>query len=443
MVQLQSFFAVVLAARTSQAYINFGKISLQRGTHNANVKEWHRQRFCKNSSTKLHNTSPTTASDEDELSTLASLYGKTLVSVQDCIEAYRQQLHHQKQQQPRTVFIDASWYHRPDPTTNQMRNPAEEFAEGPRLPNAHYLDIDALATTFELFPEDNPKNLPHMMPPGDLFGLAMDAYGIRHSTGDDSDGFSDHVIIYAKRGAVFTPRTWFLFISMGHDPNKVHLMQGSLEDWIDAGGQVENHSLMDNTVTLGEEILINRRVGDGYSDCFQGGVLNIGKLWSSRRNQADTMYQVGSQSARHVCDKEEVLQTVNEYLSDQNSNNNPATSNTLIIDTRGSGFAKKGHMPSAIHLSYRQMVNPSNRLQLLPKSELHDLFAERGIDYLDPTLKIILSCGSGVSVCHGFLALKELGREITEENTRVYDGSWKEWGRMEEDLPRVLPSDMK
>ena len=42
------------------------------------------------------------------------------------------------------------------------------------------------------------------------------------------------------------------------------------------------------------------------------------------------------------------------------------------------------------------------------------------------------------SVCHGYLALKELGRNITKDNTLAYDGSWAEWEK-EDDLPKILP----
>ena len=108
------------------------------------------------------------------------------------------------------------------------------------------------------------------------------------------------------------------------------------------------------------------------------------------------------------------------------SNSSDDENETIILDTRGSSYAK-GHMPSAIHLPYAQLVNPNNSLILKPTSEIKQMLDDRGVDYLNPNKKIILSCGSGVSVCHGYLALKQLGREMSEENTRIYDGSWTEW----------------
>jgi thiosulfate/3-mercaptopyruvate sulfurtransferase len=367
-------------------------------------------------------SNPTTSKEY----TYEQLHGKTLLSVQECIDVYQ---HHctkpSEQTTSRPIFIDASWYHRPDPVTQTLRNPIHEYQMGPRLPSAHYLDIDAIATTYELFPMDNPLQLPHMMPPPLLFEMAMDAYHIRKE---------DHVIIYARRGAVFTPRTWFLFIAMGHDENRVHLMQGSLEDWMESGGEVELHSLIGVDAVNGDAEKHN---------CFDDGVLNVTKLFHISQNKS-TKYQVNTSRATHICDKQEVLEAVNQYLANERSpKNKPASENKMIIlDTRGSGYNQKGHMPSAIHLPYRSLVNPLNPLQLLPKEKLRNLFVERGIDYLDPHTKIILSCGSGVSVCHGYLALKLLGREVSEENTRIYDGSWKEWGRLEEDLPRVLPGNV-
>ena len=39
------------------------------------------------------------------------------------------------------------------------------FEAGPRIPGAHYLDMDDIATSKELFPALNPKGLRVMFPP--------------------------------------------------------------------------------------------------------------------------------------------------------------------------------------------------------------------------------------------------------------------------------------
>ncbi|KAL7482636.1 hypothetical protein ACHAW6_008558 [Cyclotella cf. meneghiniana] len=425
-------------------------VPISSHVHHTHIASCHGNNFFRWSVAIRASNVPDVTASNDAPNPFPSLYGKTLVSIQECIDAHLQQKHRDQQSSdhpnnvPRLQFIDASWYHRPDPVTDRFRNPSAEFRSGPRLPNSHRVDIDALATTHELFPRDNPKKLPHMMPPADLFALAMDAYGIRQHNTSHGENFADHVVIYARRGAVFAPRTWFLFVAMGHDPKRVHWMQGSLEDWIESGGDVDYRSLE-------EDHADGVPHAEGYEDCFDRGILNVSKLYRSRCGRgADVRYRTGASRAANICDKHEVLRAVNEHSSLSNPKDDaddPSidvsrrnATDAVIIDTRGSGYIQKGHMPSAIHLPYRRMVDPSNPLVLLPKEELHDLFVSRGIRYRDPNLKIILSCGSGVSVCHAFLALTILGREITEENTKIYDGSWMEWGREEEeDLPRVLP----
>ncbi len=311
---------------------------------------------------------------KDEVDFIPRLYGNTLVLVQTIAllnHEQEQQQHHAlvgNKSSSKVVFVDGSWYHRPNPITNLPRNPTQDFISGPRLPAARYLDIDALATTYELFPDDNPMNLPHMMPPPTLFRLAMDAYNIRNK---------DHVVIYARRGALFTPRVWFLFSSMGHDDKRLHLMQGSLEDYVDVGGVVETGEYHHSSTVIENQ----------YIECFNRGILNVTRLHLEYSTTTIPRYNVRVPTAMNICNKDVVLAAL--------SNGDVEKKNTVIIDTRGSGYAKDGHMPMAIHLPYTQ-ISTSNALVIQSVSLLKKLFEDRQIDYLDPALKIILSCGSGV-----------------------------------------------
>lgn len=126
------------------------------------------------------------------------------------------------QQNDSTVFVDGTWFHK------GSRNGRSEFEDGPRICGARYLDMSDIATTKDLYPLLNPKGLDQMLPNADLFALTMDAFRITNN---------DHVMVYGKDGALFTPRTWFLFKHFGHE--NVSLMQGSLEEWMEAGGPID------------------------------------------------------------------------------------------------------------------------------------------------------------------------------------------------------------
>lgn len=227
-----------------------------------------------------------------------------------------------------------------------------------------------------------------MFPPKTLFSAIMDTYNIQNS---------DHIIIYARKGVIFTPRMWFLFKSMGHDPAKIHMLQGSLDEWIEAGGDVE---IGFTTIPRAKDLDLNKD------------------------------FKYNCRDACNVCDIQEVLSTVSSELTCDNFGQD-----ALIIDSRGSSFAR-GHIPGAIHVPYSSFVDPENPLKFKGKMELFDVFEQAGVDVMD-NRKIICSCGSGVSACHVYLALEECGRIIENRNTLIYDGSWAEWGS-DTNTPKIL-----
>jgi thiosulfate/3-mercaptopyruvate sulfurtransferase len=85
------------------------------------------------------------------------------------------------------------------------------------------------------------------------------------------------------------------------------------------------------------------------------------------------------------------------------------------LDTDG----RPGHIPGAVHLSWRELA--SNGQMLAAKEKLEQVFASRGIS---PEDHVIAYCRTGVRAALGFLALAQLGRKVA-----LYDGSYTEWAK--------------
>ena len=121
------------------------------------------------------------------------------------------------------VFLDGSWW-----LGNRETTSRQDFERGPRIAGAHFFDIDDIATPPGS--AGNPKSLPHMMPTASTFARAMDAMGISNS---------DHIVVYGQQGCPYLHRAWFQIYCMGHELDRVHVLEGSLQDWIDAEGPLD------------------------------------------------------------------------------------------------------------------------------------------------------------------------------------------------------------
>ena len=103
------------------------------------------------------------------------MYGtlaKNTVSVEDCLKAVEEQTASDRDD---IVFVDGSWF------TSGDRDARQEFEAGPRIRGAKFIDAKDVSASQGLFPEKNPKGLPMMLPPKELFAATMDEFGIRNS----------------------------------------------------------------------------------------------------------------------------------------------------------------------------------------------------------------------------------------------------------------------
>ncbi|WP_312594749.1 3-mercaptopyruvate sulfurtransferase [Brevundimonas sp.] len=100
-----------------------------------------------------------------------------------------------------------------------------------------------------------------------------------------------------------------------------------------------------------------------------------------------------------------------------------------VIDARGAArFAgqaaeprpgvRSGHMPGALNLPFGRLLDPDGKMKR--GDALAQVFVDAGVDLDRPA---ITTCGSGVTAAILTLGLAELGLP-----SRLYDGSWSEWG---------------
>lgn len=211
---------------------------------------------------------------------------------------------------------------------------------------------------------DRDAGLPHMLPYPAAFAEAVGRMGV--AEGDD-------IVVYDTVGVFSAARVWWTFRVMG--ARRVRVLDGGLPKWTAEGRPLESGALTPPAPAVFRPAERVRAVA-GLGDVQEAltGAVQVLDARSAPRFRGE------------------------------------------VAEPRPG--LRSGHMPGAINLPHSYLVNRDGTL--LRGSALRERFIAAGVDLETP---IVTSCGSGVTAAVLSLGLAELGVE-----SRLYDGSWAEWG---------------
>ncbi|GJP49074.1 hypothetical protein CLOM_g8337 [Closterium sp. NIES-68] len=281
--------------------------------------------------------------------------------------------------------LDASWY-----MPAEKRQPFEEFQHG-RIPGAIFFDIDAIA--------DPTTDLPHMLPTEAAFSAAASALGLSSS---------DSIVVYDGKGLFSAARAWWMFRAFGHP--RVALLDGGLPAWRAAGYPVDTEP---SDGAAGRHKAAATAIKDSYSKKGASNRL----LTFNAKLQPNLILSVDQVKAN--------IENKVYQLSDARS-----AGRFKGVDPEPRAGVRGGSIPGSFNVPFPEVLTPQG--QLKPASDLTQVFKGAGVNIEDSKQPLAASCGTGVTACVLALALARIGRW----DVPVYDGSWTEWGSLQ-DTPVV------
>ncbi len=117
-------------------------------------------------------------------------------------------------------------------------------------------------------------------------------------------------------------------------------------------------------------------------------------------------YEIGRPSNSPLVDMEAVAAAADDPES-------------VLVDTREDWEFAEGHIPGAIRLDWRELVDEATR-GIKPATELRSILEGRGIV---PEKRIVLYCNTARRISHTYIVLRHLGYP----DLAFYEGSLTEW----------------
>ncbi len=255
---------------------------------------------------------------------------------------------------PDVRIIDSSWYF-----PQEKRNAEQEFLEC-HIPGASFFDIDKI--------KDNDSDLPHMLPPSEMFNSTVRKLGI---------GDGHKVVIYDALGMRSAARLWWMFKVFGY--SDVVVLDGGFPKWVK-----ENRSI---TADLNEKEIRHLTIYEDKSI---------------------------------VADRDDVLRATKlNHCSIIDARSEGRFMGTAPEPRSG---LRSGSIENSINVPYETLLNEDFTFK--KKREILDIFSKKGVVFNN---YIITTCGSGVTAAVLYLALDEIGCS----KISLYDGSWAEWGKID------------
>ena len=252
-------------------------------------------------------------------------------------------------------IIDCSW-HMPQ----TQRNGYNEYIKE-HIPNAVFFDLDKNSKL--------DTDLPHMLTDTKSWEKIMSDMGIRNN---------DRIVIYDNSDVISSCRCWYNLIYYGHDPKRVHILDGGFKKW-----------KKENKPTNNKEVITETSV---YS-CKENVELVKNKKQINENINKKNFYVIDARSRERFEGK--------------------------VAEPRKG--LRSGSIENSFCLPFGELINEDKTF--VSKEEISKKFKSFNFDH---NKNIVFSCGSGVTASVLALAYSLINAKYMPT---IYDGSWSEYGR--------------